>query len=271
MWPDEAAGARLGDGERPPARRAGRGRRRRRRCPPPRRRRASARRGAHLGGRALAEVARGGVRGGAGEDLHLDLREVRAVADGRPGEGLLDAREPLAHEALGQAEGAQAQLEVVVRTRGRGCAGRPAPRTCCFISRGTPGRKYATHSPTRTPKPGAVPTGLGRMSAPSGKSACLALLRAHGAAELLEAAADVRRARPRRARGGRRGRRRRRRWSRRRSWGRGRRCRRRRGSARRGAAAASTMRARSSSTTRARRTSKPMAGELGARARRRSS
>ena len=45
-----------------------------------------------------------------------------------------------------------------------------------FISRGTPGRKYATHSPTRTPKPGAVPTGLGRMSAPSGKSACLELL-----------------------------------------------------------------------------------------------
>jgi hypothetical protein len=37
--------------------------------------------------------------------------------------------------------------------------------------------KNARQSPSRTPKPGAVPMGLGRMSAPAGKSACYVLER----------------------------------------------------------------------------------------------
>jgi hypothetical protein len=46
----------------------------------------------------------------------------------------------------------------------------------CFISRGTPGVKNMRQPVRLTLKPGAVPISLGRISAPSGKSACFSLV-----------------------------------------------------------------------------------------------
>ena len=141
---DEPAGARLGDRERPARACAARGRRRRERVVALAvdRRRRGAR--ALRRRRARQSVARGVVRSRrAREDLHLDLGEVRAVADGHAGERRLDAGELLADDALGQAERAEADLIACRSARARGCAATTCSSNMRFISRGTPGMKNA--------------------------------------------------------------------------------------------------------------------------------
>ncbi len=65
----------------------------------------------------------------ARQHLHLDLGEVRAVADDHAGERLLDARELLAHDALRPARRCGGGPARVVRRERADARARPAPRT----------------------------------------------------------------------------------------------------------------------------------------------
>src|SRR5262249_53037588 len=70
----------------------------------------------NLAGGLFGERHRRRAIGGASEDLHLDLGEVRAISDRNAGKRALDPSELLADDALGKTERAKADLVAVVRS-----------------------------------------------------------------------------------------------------------------------------------------------------------
>ncbi len=147
-----------------------------------------------LGRRALAESACLVAAAAAlrpGEHLHLDLREVGAVADRHAGEGLFDPREPLSGRRLR----GRPKVRRRTWTLSPGASGRTRGTTCSsnifVISRGTPGMKKRSASAQLHLEAGRGADRVREDLGAAGEIGLLRVRRAHRAPELLEAPADV--------------------------------------------------------------------------------
>ena len=256
---DEAAGARLGDRQRPAARAHG----------------PSDDAGERVVGvwavdvqaearpdvdrRAIAEVAGRRVRRAAREHLDLDLGEVRPVADRRPRISRLDTDELLADDALGQAERAQSRLKQVVRRQRADALGHLVLEHALHLGRHA-GHEVRDALADADAEPGRRAYGVRENVGARRKVGLLGVRRRQRAPGTLDATADVLERGPssRTSAHAERGRRRRP-WSGRRWWARGRRWRRPRARLSRDARGSSTMRPTSSSMTACWATSNPRA------------